>query len=93
MERTYALMRLKAGDYLLPANDGATIWRISQYDEDGSAGVVGRRWMTSRYTGPSATWVTRENIDDANRWECWTYLHRTRSEAIDSALSAQVASR
>ena len=38
-ERKYQMTRISAGDYLLPSNDGKTLWRICAYEEDGSAAV------------------------------------------------------
>lgn len=39
-ERTYALVRLSSGDYVLPSNDGLVLWRIYSYEEDGSASWI-----------------------------------------------------
>ena len=32
-ERKYALIKILAGDYLLPGNDAHTLWRIRRYQE------------------------------------------------------------
>lgn len=61
-EQKYAMTRVQAGDYLLPSNDGKTLWRLSTYDEDGSAywvdrssgketKVVGKFWSAWRFNG------------------------------------------
>src|SRR5262245_5231441 len=36
-ERKYAMIRVRAGLYLLPSNDLQTIWRLSSYEEHGDA--------------------------------------------------------
>lgn len=40
-QRKYALTRIGPGDYLLPSNDGQTIWRIAKYEDGPSHGVEG----------------------------------------------------
>lgn len=59
--RRYALTKYADGDYLVPSNDGSTLWRVSRYDEggtltetraDGSTRVVrGQFWQTWKWTG------------------------------------------
>jgi hypothetical protein len=92
VERRYALTRVRAGDYLLPSNDGKTIWRIKAYDEDGSAQyqdergwhpILGHFWAVWRYVGRS---VERLDPDDWTDWEQWDSSYRTRAEAVRCAL-------
>lgn len=106
-ERTYALTRFGSGDYLLPSNDAAVLWRLSTYLEDGSAVVYpagdhtysrgrvlrGTFWQTARFRGSieDAQALAERDAEaflDWERWEEWSFAHRTRGEAIESALSA-----
>jgi hypothetical protein len=53
-QRKWQLVKHDKGDWLLPSNDRLTIWRLRQYEEDGSAErlgddgkwhpVIGKRW-------------------------------------------------
>jgi hypothetical protein len=59
--RHYKLTRLRAGEYLVPSNDAQTLWRISSYEEDGSASSTdsegrehvlrGMFWQTWKWNG------------------------------------------
>ena len=86
-ERKYALTRVTSGDYIVPSNDGATLWRISRYTEDGSLSrwetnergeavgkgkvVLGQFWMISTYIDPLRR--QPENLpDDFLDWSYWT---------------------
>jgi hypothetical protein len=96
----YAMTRMDTGVYLIPSNDGQTLWRISAYQEDGSAGdygpngewvgIHGRFWMTAKRPMP-----TQAEIDAAvdeydflwgDRWEEWAMGFRTRRDALEDAL-------
>jgi len=88
------MVRITSGDYLLPSNDGATLWRLSRYREDGS--LIERRgtfWMLSRWQRRLNTddWTVLDQIDpdDWNQWETWETLLRSRNAAIAAALSAR----
>jgi len=62
-ERRYQATRVRAGDYVIPSNDGAQLWRITSYQEEGTrlemrsatAGVLHlnpptrTRWQARRY--------------------------------------------
>ena len=90
VERKYALTRIKAGDYLLPSNDGNTIWRIAKYVEGPSTGIEDWPrdrdvWGVWRRTG-SGLYV------DLNDWDCFAFhggMYNTRADAIAGALLAQ----
>lgn len=45
-ERKYALIKIEAGDYLLPGNDGRTLWRVrrgvEEHIAEDSLGIVTR---------------------------------------------------
>lgn len=100
--RKYALIRVKAGDYLLPSNDTTTLWRIVQYEEDGSAEVSadgthwrrlhGKFWNLFRRPMPNdEDEVGRSEIvslDEWDGWEHWSGLHKTREDAIGDVMRA-----
>ena len=90
--RKYVMTRLDTGDYLLPSNDGETIWRLSAYVDGPSQGLD---WPSDRQVWGAWRWVGRgsperaEDIDDWNLWELYTGTLPTRQEAIDEAMAAE----
>jgi hypothetical protein len=87
-ERRYALTKLDRGDYLLPANDGTTIWRICQddYPVDDQGLRMETRWAAYRWR---IAWRRPEDVDDIDdwgNWDQWVAGCRTRAEAIGEAL-------
>lgn len=94
VERKYRMIRLSAGDYLLPGNDGETIFRIAKYVEDGISleGVKGEFWAAWRWPKPKAT-LLRDPVYGYNPtedWDAWYQIEdqfKTRQEAIDAALA------
>jgi len=95
IERRYRMTRVGRGDYLLPSNDGKTLWRLRRYVEDGSATyddgtpVVGEFWATWKYRGPlTGAYVDPFQWDD---WEMWDSGLRLRRQAIDAALRTVAA--
>jgi hypothetical protein len=92
-ERIYPLVRITAGDYLLPSNDGRELWRIYRYHEDGSledgdgSRIRGDFWGAARYRyGSPEQAVHDEDLTEWNCWDIWVTLLRTRQEAIEEAL-------
>ena len=96
--RAYSLIRIRAGDYLLPSNDGATLWRIRRYEDGPSYGLDDWPrdrlfWGAWRYVGRVA-WrdgLTADQLDDLLDADAWDgpegdYL-TTRSAAIAAALA------
>lgn len=91
-ERRYAMTRVAAGDWVLPSNDGRTLYRIKSYEEDGSAQwrdsrgrerpVRGKWWGVLRYTGPTGGFIEL----DGDLWEWFDHGYPTRSAAVDAAL-------
>ena len=92
--RKYRMTRLKAGDYLLPANDRSVLWRITRYVEDGSAEwvsvgserkkIIGAFWSVWRY---KRQFQQHEPV--STEWDDYEQLDsvlRSRSEAIDAAM-------
>ena len=86
------MTRLRKGDYLLPSNDAQTLWRIYQYEEDGSLieelpdraerPVVGLFWATARRSMPKEGAFVHE-IAEWDDWEFYSGPHSTRQQAID----------
>lgn len=96
LERTYQLIRVGAGDWLLPSNDRVTLWRLRSYEEDGSAEYAvpggwrqlrGTFWSISRYTGLREPWGDDELLQ-SHSWEIWCTTLSSRAEAIQEALRA-----
>jgi hypothetical protein len=87
IERKYQLIKVKAGDWLLPANDDKTVWRLRQYEDGPSHGLDWPAdktfWMGHRWEG-SADEI---DIDDWDRWEYEFEWCETREEAIQQALA------
>lgn len=97
-ERKYQMIRVGKGDYLLPANNLTTLWRIHSYEEDGSAywedakgkarTIRGTFWNTSKFRGTFDD--LRDGVlDDPTdwaHWETWGTMYRTRAEAIKDVL-------
>lgn len=98
IERRYSLVRVAAGDYLLPSNDRETLWRIYSYREDGSleverAGggfrkVTGQFWAAARYKRSLEPTVLPDDALEWDNWETWEAGCATRAEAIEEALRA-----
>lgn len=97
VERKYALTRIKAGDYLLPSNDGATLFRLATYEEDGSAEyvtrpgakarpLVGTFWAVYRRPMPPLDQATADLLEWSDAWEWIAGPLDTRQQAIDEAL-------
>lgn len=99
--RRYAMTRIQKGVYLLPSNDGTTLWRIHSYEEDGSAmwqdergrwhSITGTFWATAKRPLPSEADLDRYDTEneflwDWDAWEEWGTGHKTRRDAIEDAL-------
>jgi hypothetical protein len=95
VERKYAMVRLGAGDYLLPSNDAQTMWRISKYWEDGSLEshdgkvIKGEFWQASSLTTEQFNQQVEGGLYafDDMPWVIQMSLGRTRSECVDWALT------
>jgi len=91
-ERKYQMVKLRAGDYLLPSNSGKTLLRVSQYKDGRSYGLMDMKgnvllWHAARYDG---TLEQASHDDDLEHSERWVILAggwmKTRQEAINAAL-------
>jgi len=82
IERRYALTKVAPGDYLLPSNDGRTIWRIARYDERPNW----RLWGLWRWRNEGADVFAYIDTADWDRWEMVDARSETRAEAIREAL-------
>lgn len=92
-ERKYAMTRVAPGDYLLPSNDGRTLWRLSTY-EDGPSYGLDVKWSDRKFWGVwrfdgdfSDGVITGADVEDWNRWELVHGMLGTRREAMESALA------
>lgn len=77
VERRYALTKIAPGDYLLPSNDGGTLWRIRRYDRG--------RWSLWQWLGLIAP-GERPDPDNESEWELSAGGLPTREAAIREAL-------
>lgn len=54
-ERKYRMTRVQSGSYLLPSNDGETLWHIWSFMDGEAFGLTGERnvryWACARYLG------------------------------------------
>ena len=83
IEREHALNKVAAGDYLLPRNDGQTIWRIA-LDNGHADRDHWTAWEWRGEVGPGAYVDTL----DWSRWDLMSGGFLTRREAMDAALAA-----
>lgn len=84
LERKYALAKgLGAGDWLLPGNDGKTLWRLSL--EDSADGVGWCLWRWPHPIGESIG-IDLEGLEDWGRWDLEAQCCHSRGEAIQEAL-------
>ena len=75
-DRLYAMIRIGPGDYLLPGNDGLTLYRISTYEETGDGyytdargrerRIVGTYWQAAEYVHGAGTIEDAMNEADAD---------------------------
>jgi hypothetical protein len=103
VQRRYRMVKVAAGDWLLPGNDGRTLWRVYRYREEGDAywtydldtPILGDFWAIARYERPigdlDADEVFMEDFLDWGKWETWRSVLRSRRDAVDAALKADVS--
>jgi hypothetical protein len=103
VQRKYVLTKLGAGDYLMPGNNGQTLWRLRHYDEEfaadnplGSTEVRVRKvWGVWRCVGysvrqfQSAIAAGAIDIDDDTLWDYFAGIGKTRNEVIQDALDSE----
>lgn len=84
IKRKYALRKIAKGDYLLPSNDGRTIWRLSSYEKGIANGLDHDLVVWGAYK-----WTGDGRMVDPDDWGCWEMMEGglpTRAEAIRAAL-------
>jgi hypothetical protein len=92
-ERRYALRKVAAGDYLLPSNDGTTLWRLQRYTDGPSAGLDWPRdrevWRASYWPEPIAFAgpIAWSELIESERWIESACVLESRAAAIDYALT------
>ena len=89
VERRFALRKLRAGDWLLPSNDGKTLYRLIAVTEGPSSGIDAWRrdrtvWEVWRWPRPLP--VRDVRTDSMDGWQEVEIMLRTRREAIARAL-------
>lgn len=88
MERKFQMVRLSAGDWLLPDNDERTLWRIQRYDDGADYGLDVAFASRSFWRLMRCRYEIGEDIDITED-AAWVEVHSwlpTRQAAIDSAL-------
>lgn len=95
------MIRVRAGDYLLPSNDGSKFFRITSYEADGSSSWTdqdgdehvdrGTFWDGFVYNRGSthdaqAHAEREEDLLDWERWGCEIQMQRTRKDVLDYLL-------
>ena len=93
VERKYALTRVGSGDYLLPSNDAQTIWRIQNYVDGPSYGLMEwprdrKLWRVLRWTGVAGVGGYVDTAPECDRWAEATTCLSTRRAAVEWALGA-----
>ncbi len=90
-ERKYAMTRVGTGDYLMPSNDGKTLWRFTRYTDGPSFGLD--HWSRDRELWRILKWAdpldVGEYVDtslDDWRWECFDDGYDKRGDAIEMVL-------
>jgi hypothetical protein len=95
VERKYVLTKIGKGDYLLPSNDGRTLWRLRTYEDGPSHGLDWPRdltfWGIWKWNLPMTTDAGPGSLDtvDPDEWDRWEYVdgaYETRAQAIEAAL-------
>ncbi|MFZ2049779.1 MAG: hypothetical protein WAU69_02460 [Solirubrobacteraceae bacterium] len=86
-QRKYALTKIGAGDYVFPANDKKTVWRIMVYEDGSSHGVESMSrdrmfWGVWKWNGDAQTL----ELDATYGWEMMDSGYETRRDAIQAAL-------
>jgi len=79
-ERRYVMTKVGSGDYLLPSNDGLTIWRIARDEGEG--------WSLWRWSGETRPGVPIGDPYDWSKWELREQGHDSRRNAVDAAMRA-----
>jgi hypothetical protein len=96
-ERHFRMIRVASGDWILPGNDGKTLYRLQRYEESGDAfwtlrgvkqkKIVGWFWAAYEYDRKIAS--DADLVDDMLEWDHWTCVAstmKTRKEAIESVV-------
>ena len=88
VERKYALAKgLGAGDWLLPGNDGKTLWRLSHEDSPDGGGWDIWRWPTPL---SADSLPDLDALEDWSQWHLEEATHPSRESAIQAALKAEL---
>lgn len=102
-ERKYKMTRVRAGSYLLPSNDGETLWHIYRFEDGRSYGLQDEPdrmwWGCARFRGTfeeASASVIRDLMDmdyiSDRRWTETGSYFRSRAGAIEYALASHAES-
>lgn len=88
-QRKYALTKIAPGDWLLPGNDGKTVYRLATYEDGPSHGIEGMDrdrtfWGVWVWADPTSRGYV--DVQDWDRWEMVESWCETRRDAINAAL-------
>jgi hypothetical protein len=90
IERKYVMIKLGAGDWLLPHNDGRRIFRLARYVDDVDISLSARTfWAVHKFPGTPQQLIDRPNL--VQDWDGWEYVEgnlSSRAEAIQAVLRA-----
>ena len=96
VERKYALTKIAPGDWLLPGNDGESMYRLVTYDDGPSNGLDIPKdrtfWAVHRW----ADHIDPDAIIDLQRWSMWELVVGsldTRRDAIEYVVRESAPSR
>lgn len=100
--RKYQLVKISAGDWLLPGNDGRTLWRLKTYEDGPTSGLDIPRdrafWSVYRWAGTLAEFyaagddvleLAASDGDGLPRWAYASGVLLTRTDAIAEALEME----
>jgi hypothetical protein len=94
-ERKFALIKIEAGDYLLPGNNATTLWRIRRgaerhIAENGLDEIERPAWELWRWMSRLTDTHALEQVDPGD-WSQWEYQETdtTRQKVIDRAMELE----
>jgi hypothetical protein len=95
IERKYALAKIEAGDWLLPGNDGKTLWRLVKSEDGPSYGLDPDTfpddftvWLAYKWEGRGRPETEDDLLLDGVQWSCHIQ-ESSREEAIQAALRSE----
>lgn len=85
-KRKYAMRKgPTTSDWLLPGNDGKTLWRLSKEDSTDGPG-----WCLWRWHGQIGDYIDSETLKDWSQWDLEERCHPSRKSAMTAALKSEL---